>query len=159
MATFDEIKKHVLQAEVIEDIALEGRERARLACMNLHYQTFALIDFGMASRTIPLFAAEYHGETEGRHHDYAEIVETMKRREENVGRKTRHTCTNYLFRLIDENTASAISLVAIYLEDDSQKKGVVPLTVADCGEKYSKDANGIWRIAYRYLQPVAGAPR
>jgi hypothetical protein len=35
---------------------------------------------------------------------------------------------------------------------------VTPLTVADCGDQYVRTPEG-WRIAFRYVQPVAGAAR
>ena len=66
--------------------------------------------------------------------------------------------TNFVFRLSDEKTGWSISLITVFLEDETRKPGVTPLTVVDCGDQYTLTPQG-WRIAFRYLQPVAGAAR
>ncbi len=160
MSSFDEIKKWVLGAPgQYTGPSSDNETRSRLACMNLHYACFALTDFGRAFETLVLYAPDFTGVTDGVEMDYEARVQSLQRRQENVARKTRHVCSNYLFRQVDHGIAYALSLVTIYLEDDSRVIGVKPLTVADCGEKYVRSDEGGWRIQYRYLQPVAGAPR
>jgi hypothetical protein len=155
---FDTIKRNVLvdgrfgRAPSLAELA------AQSACLDLLHSTFAAIDFGQATRCVQMYAPEARSVIDGQVQDYATIRERYAAREANKARKTRHLVTNFAFRLSDESTAWSISLVTVFLEDETRKPGVTPLTVADCGDQYTRTAEG-WRIAFRYLQPVAGAAR
>lgn len=160
MSSFEEVRRHVLGApHHFAGPSSAEQERARLACMNLHYACFALTDFGQALASLPLFAPDYTGVTNGVVMDHAGKHEALRKRQENTSRRTRHICSNYLFRLAAPDVAYGMSIVTVFLEDDQAQVGVTPLTVADCGEKYVRNAAGGWQIQYRYLQSVAGAPR
>jgi len=155
---FETIKRNVLMDASFGREPSPAELAARSACLDLLYSSFALIDFGQATRSIPLYAEGAQLLVEGRLASYAEIRERFASREADKARRTRHLVTNFDFRMSDENTGWSLALVTIVLEDDARNPGVVPLTVADCGDQYTRTRDG-WRIAFRYLQPIAGAPR
>ena len=155
---FATIKRHVLAEGQIGRSPSSAELAAQSACMDLLHSSFAVIDFGQATRCVPLYAQGASSLIDGQASDYATLRERYAAREANKARRTRHLVTNFAFRLSDPNTAWSISLVTIFLEDDTKKPGITPLTVADCGDQYTRTPEG-WRIAFRYLQPVAGAPR
>ena len=154
---FQTIKQQVLAGIGREPSASELA--ARQACMDLAYCAFALIDFGQATKTLELYTPDGVSLIEGKLHDAAARRDRVQRREADRSRRTRHQVTNFAFRLADPRTAYSLSLITIFLEDSSGQKGVTPLTVADCADRYERSEDGLWRIAFRYLQPVAGAPR
>ena len=131
---------------------------AQAACMDLLHASFAVIDYGQATRCVQMYAPGSSSLIDGKLSSYDTIHQRYAAREADKARRTRHLVTNFAFRLSDENTAWSISLVTIFLEDDSKKPGTVAQTVADCGDQYTRTPDG-WRITFRYLQPVAGAPR
>ena len=155
---FATIKRHVLVDGQIGRSPSPAELAAQSACLDLLHSSFAVIDFGQATRCVPLYAPGASSLIDGQASDYATLRERYAAREANKARRTRHLVTNFAFRLSDESTAWSISLVTIFLEDDAKKPGITPLTVADCGDQYTRTPAG-WRIAFRYLQPVAGAPR
>lgn len=155
---FDTIKRNVLVDGRIGRAPSAAELAAQSACLDLLHSTFAAIDFGQATRCTPLYAQGASLVVDGEHTAYAAIRERFAAREANKARRTRHLVTNFAFRLSDESTGWSLSLVTIFLEDDKRKPGITPLTVADCGDQYTRTADG-WRIAFRYLQPVAGAAR
>ena len=155
---FESIKWTVLADGRIGRSPSPSELAAQSACMDLLHSSFAVIDFGKATKCVPLYATGASSVIGGKVSPYTTIRERYAAREADTARKTRHLVTNFAFRMTDENTAWSISLVTIFLEDDSGKPGITPLTVADCGDQYTHNADG-WRIAFRYLQPVAGAPR
>jgi hypothetical protein len=155
---FATIKQHVLKDGEIGRHPTHAELAAQSACMDLLHASFAVIDFGQATRSVPLYAQGASSLIDGKLNPYSTIRERYAAREADKARRTRHLVTNFAFRLSDENTGWSISLVTIFLEDDSKKPGITPLTVADCGDQYTRTPEG-WRIAFRYLQPVAGAPR
>jgi hypothetical protein len=155
---FETIKWTVLADGQIGRSPSPSELAAQAACMDLLHSSFAVIDFGKATKSVPLYARGASSVIGGKVSPYETIRERYAAREADKARRTRHLVTNFAFRLTDENTAWSISLVTIFLEDDSGKPGITPLTVADCGDQYTHTNDG-WRIAFRYLQPVAGAPR
>jgi hypothetical protein len=155
---FATIKRQVLVDGQIGRQPSPAELAAQAACMDLLHSSFALIDFGQATRCVPLYAPGASSLIDGQASDYATLRERYAAREANKARRTRHLVTNFAFRLSDETTGWSTSLVTIFLEDDSKKPGTVAQTVADCGDRYTRTPEG-WRIAFRYLQPVAGAPR
>lgn len=156
---FSEIKRQVLAVAHYGAVDDRGLERNRLACMNIHYAGLALIDFGRATDSLAFYAKNFTGVLDGVEMDHEVNAELIRKRQENVERKTRHVSSNYLFRLAEPDTAYALSIITVYLEDESRQVGVTPLTVADCGEKYVRNVEGVWQLQYRYVCPVAGAPR
>ena len=155
---FETIKRNVLLDGRIGRSPSPAELAAQTACMDLLHSSFAVIDFGQATRCVPLYAKGASSLIDGQASTYDTLRERYAAREANKARRTRHLVTNFAFRLSDESTAWSISLVTIFLEDDTRKPGITPLTVADCGDQYTRTPEG-WRIAFRYLQPVAGAPR
>jgi hypothetical protein len=155
---FATIKQHVLVDGRFGRSPSPAELAAQAACMDLLHSSFAVIDFGQATRSVPLYAPGASSLIDGQASAYSTIRERYAAREANKARRTRHLVTNFAFRLSDANTGWSISLVTIFLEDDSKKPGTVAQTVADCGDQYTRTPEG-WRIAFRYLQPVAGAPR
>jgi hypothetical protein len=155
---FATIKRHVLVDGRFGRSPSPAELAAQSACMDLLHSSFAVIDFGQATRCVPLYAPGASSLIDGQASPYSTIRERYAAREANKARRTRHLVTNFAIRLSDENTAWSISLVTIFLEDDTKKPGTVAQTVADCGDQYTRTPDG-WRIAFRYLQPVAGAPR
>ncbi|GGX19342.1 hypothetical protein GCM10007242_27740 [Pigmentiphaga litoralis] len=157
-ADFVLIRDSVLEDEVLSRLPTSDEIAARWLCQNLHYAGFAYTDFGVAKRILKFYAQSFLGVVDGVEMDFEGRKAAAETRESNKERKTRHVASNYLFRLVDSNSACAISIVSLYLEDDCTTVGVTPLVLADCAERYVKE-EGIWRISYRYLEPVAGAPR
>ena len=155
---FATIKRNVLVDGRIGRSPSPAELAAQAACMDLLHSSFAVIDFGQATRSVPLYASGASSLIDGKVNPYSTIRERYAAREADKARRTRHLVTNFVFRLSDENTGWSISLVTIFLEDDTKKPGIVAQTVADCGDQYTRTPDG-WRIAFRYLQPVAGAPR
>ena len=155
---FETIKWNVLAEGRIGRGPSAAELAAQSACMDLLHSSFAVIDFGKATRCVPLYAQGAASLIDGQASPYATLRERYAAREATKARRTRHLVTNFAFRLTDENTGWSLSLVTIFLEDASKKPGITPLTVADCGDQSARTAEG-WRIAFRYLQPVAGAPR
>ena len=155
---FETIKWNVLADGRIGRSPSAAELAAQAACMDLLHSSFAVIDFGSATKSVPLYAQGASSLIDGNANPYATIRERYAAREADKARRTRHLVTNFAFRMTDEHTAWSLSLVTIFLEDDTKKPGITPLTVADCGDQYTRTADG-WRIAFRYLQPVAGAPR
>ncbi len=154
---FDEVKNIVLAPGNIGREVSAASGAARLACMDIAYSLFALTDFGRAAETIDLYTDDIVMDIEGKRIDRAGRVERCMKRQANTARKTRHQVTNFLFRQTDARTAYSLSVVAIYLEDQSGVKGLAPITVADCSDKYNLCDDGRWRIAYRCLKEIAGA--
>lgn len=153
---FEQIKGVVFD---LERMGVEGLPRfalARLACEDLAYSSFGLTDFGSASKGPALYTDDATQWIDGEVLDRAARLERYRKREANTARKTRHVISNYLFRMTDERTGWAVYLVQVFLEDDGGKQGVVPLVVADCADHYLRQDNGIWRIAFRHLESIAG---
>ncbi len=155
---FDTIKRRVLVDGRFGRSPSPAELAAQAACMDLLHASFAVIDFGQATRCVRMYAPGSASLIDGKLSSYDTINQRYAAREADKARRTRHLVTNFAFRLSDENTAWSISLVTIFLEDDTKKPGTVAQTVADCGDQYTRTPEG-WRIAFRYLQPVAGAPR
>lgn len=130
---------------------------ARQACMDLAYGIFALTDFGRAAGALELYGENILMDLDGMRMDRAARVARSQGRQANTGRRTRHQVTNFLFRMTGERTAYAISLVAIYLENDTRVQGAPPVALADCADRYERGADGRWAVAYRCLRTVAGA--
>ena len=157
--SFEEVKRAVLQFDRIGAEVPPQSEAARLACLDVAYSAFALVDFGRASAALDLYSKNIVMDIEGERLDRKAREERSRKREADKSRKTRHVVSNFLFRQVDERTAYALSLVTIFFEDASGVRGATPAVVADCADRYERSADGKWRIAYRYLQPVAGAAR
>ena len=155
---FETIRQNILADGRIGRSPTAAELAAQSACMDLLHSSFAVIDFGKATKSVPLYAAGASSVIDGKVNPYSTIKERYAAREADKARRTRHLVTNFAFRLTHENTGWSISLVTIFLEDETKKPGITPLTVADCGDQYTRTPEG-WRIAFRYLQPVAGAPR
>src|SRR5262245_15143796 len=155
---FDTIKRHVLVDGRFGRSPSPAELAAQSACLDLLHASFAVIDFGQATRCVPLYAPGASSLIDGKNNPYTTIRERYAAREADKARRTRHVVSNFAFRLSDENTAWSLSLITVYLEDETRKPGVTPATIADCGDQYTRTPEG-WRIAFRYLQPVAGAAR
>jgi len=159
MIDFSEIKQQVLAPARFGGVEDDDTTRARLACMNIHYACLALTDFARVQESVPFYAEDFTGVLDGADLDYQSNLQFIQKRQANTERKTRHVSSNYLFCLADPDNAYAISILTLYLANGRAEAGVSPLAIADCGEKYVRSAQGIWRLRYRYLSPVAGAPR
>lgn len=159
MIDFSEIQQQVLQPESFGQVEDDDTTRARLACMNIHYACLALTDFGRVRESTPFYVEDFTGMLDGAALDYQSNLRFIQQRQANTQRKTRHVSSNFLFRLSDPDNAYALSIVTLYLTNGRAEAGVSPIAIADCGEKYVRNAKGGWALRYRYLAPVAGAPR
>ncbi len=155
--SFEQIRDIVLNADAFGMTPSPHAQSARQACQDVAYGIFALTDFGRAAASLSLYSENIVMDLDGQRLNRAERVKRSRGREANTSRRTRHAISNFLFRMIDEGTAYALSLVVIYHEDDCTRPGVPPLAIADCADRFEREADGRWRITYRCLKTVAGA--
>ena len=153
---FAQIRDIVLEVGAFGVELSPQAQTARQACQDVAYGIFALTDFGRAAASLDLYSERIVMDLDGQRFNRAERIQRSRGREANTARRTRHAISNFLFRMVDERTAYGLSLVVIYHEDDCTKAGVPPLAVADCADRFEREA-GRWRVTYRCLKTVAGA--
>ena len=154
---FAQIRDIVLRVEAFGGELSPQALAARQACQDVAYGIFALTDFGRAAASLDLYSERIVMDLDGQRFDRAGRIARSRGREANTARRTRHAISNSVFRMVDERTAYALSLVVIYHEDDCTRDGVPPLAVADCADRFELEADGRWRVTYRCLKTVAGA--
>ena len=117
---------------------------------------FALhIDSGAASKNVDLFTddAEMASPERGvKGRTQLEFV--MTTREADTARKTCHQVSNIVFHRTGPDTATAKSLLCLYVLGDDDELGVRAISVFD--DEFARDSSGRWRFSRRFTTTLAG---
>jgi ketosteroid isomerase-like protein len=140
----------------------EGIERtpqqlgAELACHYLIHAFAHHIDRGAATAAIDLFTDDAEvGNAEHRAKGRNEIAPMLAAREADATRRTCHQVTNIMFQQTGPDTASAHSLLCLYVLDAQQ--GPTVRAISRLEDQFARDAAGQWRFSRRMATLLAGA--
>jgi SnoaL-like domain len=129
---------------------------AEFACQELINYYALHIDSGFARKNVDLFtedaeAASPEQAVKGR----SQLESVMAAREADIERKTRHQVSNIVFRRTGPDSATAQSLMCLYVLGDDEELGVRAITVFD--DEFARDSGGRWRFSRRFATPLAGS--
>jgi SnoaL-like domain len=128
---------------------------AEFACQEL-INCYALhIDSRVARKNVDLFtedaeAASPKQAVKGR----SGLESVMAAREADIERKTRHQVSNIVFCRTGPDSATAQSLMCLYVLGDDEELSVRAITVFD--DEFARDGVGRWRFSRRFATPLAG---
>ena len=129
---------------------------AELACHNLIHAFAHHIDRGAATEAIDLFTDDAEiGNAEHRAKGRNEIAPMLAAREADASRRTCHQVTNIMFQQTGPNTASAHSLLCLFVLDGQQELAARAISRLD--DQFARDAAGQWRFSRRMATLLAGA--
>jgi hypothetical protein len=129
---------------------------AELACHDLIHAFADRIDRGAATEAIDLFTDDAEvGTAEHRAKGRNEIAPMLASREADASRRTCHQVTNIMFQQTGPDTASAHSLLCLFVLDGQQEPTVRAISRLD--DQFARDAAGQWRFSRRLATMLAGA--
>jgi hypothetical protein len=129
---------------------------AELACHDLMHAFAYHIDRGAATEAINLFTNDAEvGNAEQRAKGRNEIARMLAAREADASRRTCHQVTNIMFQQTDPDTASAHSLLCLFVLDGQQEPTVRAISRLE--DQFARDAAGQWRFSRRMATLLAGA--
>jgi len=129
---------------------------AELACHDLIHAFADHIDKGAATEAIDLFTDDAEiGNAEHRAKGRNEIAPMLAAREADASRRTCHQVTNIMFQQTGPDTASAHSLLCLFVLDGQQAPTVRAISRLD--DQFARDAAGQWRFSRRLATMLAGA--
>jgi hypothetical protein len=129
---------------------------AELACHDLIHTFAHHIDRGAATEAVDLFTDDAEiGLAEQLVKGRAEIARALAAREADASRRTCHQVTNIMFQQTGPDTASAHSLLCLFVLDGQQEPTVRAISKLD--DQFARDSAGQWRFSRRMATMVAGA--
>jgi hypothetical protein len=129
---------------------------AELACHDLIHAFVHHIDKGAATEAINLFTDDAEiGNAEQLAKGRDEIARALAAREADASRRTCHQVTNIMFQQTGPNTASAHSLLCLFVLDDLQQPIIRAISKLD--DQFARDSAGQWRFSRRLATLLAGA--
>jgi ketosteroid isomerase-like protein len=129
---------------------------AELACHDLIHAFADHIDRGAATEAIDLFTDDAEaGNAEQRAKGRNEIARALAAREADASRRTCHQVTNIMFQQTGPNTATAHSLLCLFVLDGQQELTIRAISRLD--DQFARDSAGQWRFSRRVATMLAGA--
>jgi hypothetical protein len=129
---------------------------AELACHDLIHTFAHHIDRGAATEAVDLFTDDAEiGLAEQLVKGRAEIARALAAREADASRRTCHQVTNIMFQQTGPDTASAHSLLCLFVLDGQQEPTVRAISKLD--DQFARDSAGQWRFSRRMATMLAGA--
>jgi len=131
----------------LERILIE-RECERLVTAYCHY-----VDHGEAGRIAELFTEDGVWKSPEATLDGRDAIrKAMDERQANVGRMSRHVCSNLLIDIVDDDHAEGVVYLTLYRHDGKEGRPLSPLEspalVGEYRDRFLRTAEG-WRFTYR----------
>ncbi len=138
---------------MVEGMDLAEKQGIERACERLIYRYCHYVDHGEAARVADLFTEDgvwFNINTTMNGRD--KIRNSFQKRQDNLGRMSRHVCTNLLIDVVSETEATACVYMSLYFHDGDPERETSPThclqKLGEYRDRFVKTAEG-WLFARR----------